>query len=198
MESKIVAKVQLESAIGLCLKHEAKTGNEFAVVFNREGHIVETFAGNEDCVTPSKQAMQKAVGGVLVHNHPGSGSFSAADLVTTTRFGMKEIWAVGADGSKYRSEGMVEKMANHPMVNQVVEGIHIVASQILGRLWDKQEITTEQATQVSSHLCNLVYLKKGMVKIYEYELGTSVLEAYHKVMKSIDGKEKELFVGVWK
>jgi hypothetical protein len=75
---------------------------ETAVVLDSSGKVLLRKSGDERSVTFTPEEVEKLRGGVLTHNHPSSSSFSDDDVQLAVLKGLREIRAVGRDGSLYR------------------------------------------------------------------------------------------------
>lgn len=76
---------------------------EVAQVLDARGRslLVKT-TGSSNSVSFTAEEASRMEGGVLTHNHPNASPFSTEDVKLAVRRGLREIRAVGSDGSLYR------------------------------------------------------------------------------------------------
>jgi len=179
IKSNIVSQQAFDNAVKECLAHEARTGNEFAVVFDRHGQRVAGLPGTTDQVDMPYELMQEVKGGILIHNHPeSSGSFSDADLYAATYYQLAECWVCLADGSLFKSAGYDRK------VPLALTDFYMLDAQrhifpMFRRLppEDWAKLTKPLQERLLSHAVNAMLLKQKSVLGYEWHFGPLMQEA---------------------
>jgi hypothetical protein len=75
---------------------------ETAAVYDANGNEIFVKDGNGNSVNFTPDEIEKLKGAVLTHNHPTSGPLSDDDVFLAVHRGLREIRAVGRDGSLYQ------------------------------------------------------------------------------------------------
>ena len=112
---------------------------------------------------------------ILHHNHPGSSSFSPADLQVVHAFkGAKGIWAHGHNGSSYYAEAGPRAMT--------LQGYNLLRKQTqqwLQRKVNSREISEADATLLFYHFVTRLVEHRGYL-VYRADLQGPTLEAYER------------------
>lgn len=74
---------------------------ESAAIIDKDGNQLLFKDGGESSVTFTDEESRMMLGATLTHNHPGSSQFSTEDVQTFVRRDLKEIRAVGSNGTIY-------------------------------------------------------------------------------------------------
>jgi hypothetical protein len=82
--------------------HIQQGAKETAAVFTAQGNTVFVKDGGPTSVTFTPAEVEKLRGGVLTHNHPSSAPLSDDDVRLALLRGLREVRAVGRDGSLHR------------------------------------------------------------------------------------------------
>ena len=163
----------VEQARNEVVEHGRKTGNERLVLLDaRTGETLDAANGIVDklILTDAMKALiQDANNSIcLIHNHPGSSSFSKEDIRAASLPGADRIEAIGHDGSRYKTK---------PKVTNYAElGAKITAAQdvVMGFLSDEvsaKRISLDAAGLIFLHIINLVLAKSGVID-YDYQLSS--------------------------
>lgn len=74
---------------------DTKNKYEKCIVIDQTGNVIFTKTGEESRITFNKEESKMITGSKLfIHNHPGSSSFSEADVFITLKLDMSEIRAI--------------------------------------------------------------------------------------------------------
>jgi hypothetical protein len=94
------ARRSASAAISDCQAFGLRTGREEAVLIDTKGNRLAALEGDKDSCEIPKILLEAT--GVLVHNHPSSGAFSADDItMLLANQKMSHVVAVGHDGTIY-------------------------------------------------------------------------------------------------
>jgi SPP1 gp7 family putative phage head morphogenesis protein len=158
-----------------------KTGNEHLVVYDAATGkayppVTDGKKGSVSFPDWLEKAMREPENSfVLHHNHPGSTSFSQADLLALAEYrGAKGIWAHGHNGSSYYAELGEQKLDQRGYGSAFVEAKRWLQTRV-----NTQEIAPEDANAVFQHLVTLLLQKRSLVT-YRAELQGESLAAFNR------------------
>lgn len=126
---------------------------EHCFAFSSDGKIVLQKSGTANQIDISPSDVPLLEGTIFTHNHPSGSSFSAADIRTACRVGLKEIRATGkyrtyimrmVDGGTFRGEMWDKISPVYDLKNEVVKN----------EFWAKisrGELTPEEASIRHAH-----------------------------------------------
>ena len=149
--------------------YDAKTGRRFENVSDGKKGSVSFPQWMVDELRKSDNEI------VLHHNHPGSSSFSPADLQVVHAFkGAKGIWAHGHNGSSYYAEAGPRTMT--------LQGYNLLRKQTqqwVQRKVNTGEISGPDATLLFYHFVTRLVEHRGYL-VYRADLQGPTLEAYDR------------------
>ena len=149
--------------------YDAKTGRRFENVSDGKKGSVSFPQWMVDELRKSDNEI------VLHHNHPGSSSFSPADLQVVHAFkGAKGIWAHGHNGSSYYAEAGPRTMT--------LQGYNLLRKQVqqwVQRKVNTGEISGPDATLLFYHFVTRLVEHRGYL-VYRADLQGPTLEAYDR------------------
>lgn len=162
-----------EEARADVVDHGKKTGNERLVLLDaKTGEMLETANGIVDklILTDAMKALiQDANNSIcLIHNHPGSSSFSKEDIRAASLPGVDSIEAIGHDGSRYKTK---PKITDYVELGAKITAAQDVVMDFLSKMVSEKRIPLDAAGKVFHHVINLVLAKIGVID-YGYQLST--------------------------
>ncbi len=149
---------------------DVNTGNEFMRHTSRKPREVK--------FDRHQMAMLQSPGNRLeiTHNHPSSSSLSIPDLRVSTLPGVSRIVAVGHDGTTYASVATAG-------VSSLVNASSIIEREIfnnINRKVQRNEISTNAAQIMHSHIRNLSLDKLGMIEYKAFNTSTNFNKWRHE------------------
>ncbi|MFZ4165303.1 minor capsid protein [Brevundimonas sp. NPDC058933] len=155
--------------------YDAATGRQFeAVSDGKKGSVSFPKWMVDELRKPENQI-------VLHHNHPGSSSFSPADLQVVHAFkGAKAIWAHGHNGSSYYAEAGPRAMS--------LQGYNLLRKQVqqwMQRKVNTKEIAEADANLIFYHVVTRLVEHRGYL-VYRADLQGETLEADKRTKPLVD------------
>ena len=160
-----------EDARRKVVEHGMETGNERLVLLDaKTGEMLEAANGVVDklILTDTMKALiQDANNSIcLIHNHPGSSSFSKEDIRAASLPGANSIEAIGHDGSRYKTK---PKVTDYVELGAKITVVQDVVMGFLSEMVSEKRMPLDAAGQVFHHVINLVLAKIGVID-YDYQL----------------------------
>lgn len=164
---------RIEQARREVVEHGLKTGNERLVMLDaKTGEMLDAANGIVDKLTftDAMMAMTEDANNsiLLIHNHPGSSSFSKEDIIKASLPGIDSIEAIGHDGSRYKTKPKITDYVK--LVANITDAQDIVM-YFLSEAVSEKRMALDAAGQIFHHLINLV-LSKIQVIDYGYQLSS--------------------------
>lgn len=131
---------------------------EFASVVAEDGTVILRKKGGKSNVTFTAEEYSAMRGATLYHNHPSSRSLSLQDLSAVGNIGLKEIVAVGHDGSVYRASAISIKGDAMRRMHKAVE--KKVSAKIID-LVKNGDVLDADAFRWRHHIVNSILGKSG-------------------------------------
>ena len=162
-----------EDARRKVVEHGMETGNERLVLLDaKTGEMLEAANGVVDklILTDTMKALiQDANNSIcLIHNHPGSSSFSKEDIRAASLPGANSIEAIGHDGSRYKTK---PKVTDYVELGAKITVVQDVVMGFLSEMVSEKRMPLDAAGQVFHHVINLVLAKIGVID-YDYQLSS--------------------------
>lgn len=163
----------IEKARADVITHGKKTGNERLVLLEaKTGEVLEAGNGSVDKLrlTDTMMALiQDANHSIrLIHNHPGSSSFSKEDIMMASQPGVDSIEAIGHDGSRYKAK---PKMTDDVHLRVKLTEAQDEVMYFLSEAVASKKMALDASGQIFHHIINLALAKSGVID-YEYQLAT--------------------------
>lgn len=161
---------------------------EYGIAINPQSGLADgIFTGEKNYIAlPRTDANIRALtGSIFFHNHPSSSSFSVADFGVAALYRMREVHAVGADGSWFMGRAPKLSEAEALEYGAALKKVSYEAGEalfaVLRPLFNAGKIDASAASKLHAHLTNEALAAAGLVK-YEVlqtgqELGSAITEA---------------------
>jgi len=116
----------------------------------------------------------------LVHNHPSSSSLSYADLNFSLHPSIKQIVAIGHDGTQYMGKALIDiddfRELNSTVRNRLVPHAQTMYHQ-------HADMTSSDLNRVFSHLHNAAFERVGAIEYSMTNASEKLLNLFDKVGK---------------
>lgn len=159
-------QINFDVAAKKVIEHGIKTGNEGLMWLDLNGNeIIEFVTGDSSRVKITKDTINHLMSlekdsVISLHNHPGSSSFSSADMNVACRIeSVKEMRVIGHDGTKYFLE---IGSGIRPSFNDIDEAYHVIGSKlnpkyqkIFDETGDSKGTWKEQAHEINEELARI-------------------------------------------
>lgn len=168
-------------------------GREYGVVVDPDsGTFRATYRGEKNYIAMPHTDDDILKGSIFFHNHPSSSSLSSADLRVAVHYGMREMHAVGLDGSRYmartpdysnKEESMLQYKLDLRLVEVAVEKELYVA---IRPLVSSGKMTTDQANLLHTGLVNHGMAIAGLIVYTVLATGAGYVEMVRAVTGILD------------
>lgn len=165
IDSTKAVQIAEETARDYVLTNGARRKIEFAAAFDELGETILRKSGQQSSVSFTDdeiRRMRAATGVVLYHNHPNGTSLSKADLLFAQSIGLKQIVAVGSDGSEtfYSASVLIDSPERLNMLyGRADDFIYTIISNRLA----EKKITVQQANELHAHFVNSALAEAGAI-----------------------------------
>jgi hypothetical protein len=185
------------------LKQGAKHGVEVILAFDKAGNIVSDGRGSGSNVGFSKQFSSMMTDReqelVIHHNHPRGTSLSAPDIAMFAAYGIKSMWAYGANGQIYRAN-------LNPGIREAAIADHLFRvlrdmDSLMGSIYDvlqkrvlDKSLHPVTAGDVHAHLRNEALHKAGVIHYFTnqtFAIDVELAAALNDVVSRIKEKFRD-------
>jgi hypothetical protein len=147
-----------QEAIDWVVRQGKETGGDIEFAALITDRVVWRKRGARSYVEFDPGELDSMKGAVLVHNHPSSRSLSRADLTLAARRGLREIIAVGHDGSQYTAAEVPQDLLER-FYDVAVRHTYTFLSEAI----KERRISSAEADRWHDHAVNLGLARAGII-----------------------------------
>lgn len=174
-----------------------KLSKERAYLYNDSGEVIWKNDGNSNSVDLSDAARRNLLkDNVLTHNHPGSTSFSHADIDVMLRNKMKEIRAIGKNDNLVRAK-LRDGFTEGEVAKYIKDNIKDIENEVKDFLWGsiKDGLIPNDMAAIEhwNEVWNRVAARTGL----DYERVLS--KEYEKLYENLEGfkRRSKFALQIW-